>query len=134
VNETRPWIRERRRLVHEENRSRWTSSSWDWSWSKHAMDRQSIYVMWHESLHLLCAFCFYYVNDAVNKWIQQKPVSFVVLRPDQIKVSDGSAEHAHNVTWKLTCIVCLLLALQILVLNTIMKYDYDLAELVKDEF
>jgi len=50
------------------------------------------------------------------------------------KLSDGSAEHIHNVTCKLTVIACLLLALQTLVLDTIMKYDCYLAVLVKDKF
>jgi len=61
-------------------------------------------------------------------------VKFVVLRQVQIKVSDGSAGHIHDVTCKVTFIVCLLLAFQNLVLNTIMKYDGYLAVSVKDEF
>jgi hypothetical protein len=70
---------------------------------------------------------------SANPWTQfstrrqQKLVNFIVLRSFQIKVSDGWTEYIHNVTCKLTFIVCLLLALQTLVLNTIMKYDCYLA-------
>lgn len=92
-------------------------------------------------LHFLIAAHIYCVPSACitwttqfSKWRQQKPVNFIVLRPVQIKVSDGPAGRIHNVTCNLTFIVCLLLAIQTLVLKTVVKYDWYLTVLVKDEF